>query len=354
MRLPRRRGVGFNLAFLDIMSCGLGAIILIFMLVKYHTEQPDTQGHSLQAELNSIQNEIDSIEAANRSLAEKTEVLKASLREKVARTAQSNERSSAAARELIQLITEITRTEKKLARQQEDAAQSAPTPGKAKPVQEHLIGLRVRGARIVILLDTSASMADERLVDIIKIKVSNIAAKKSAPKWRRTLAVARWIIDRVPEGSEYMVISYNSKANFLHARKWLRGGDASEIALASQALEELYPQNATNLHAALALMKKNSISPTDMYVITDSLPTQGGGISRAAKLKACGTGKKTTVSGSCRLALFNAATRSSTPASARVNTVLLPVEGDPEAAYAYWLWTAKSAGMMISPAGSWP
>ncbi|RLA22020.1 MAG: VWA domain-containing protein, partial [Gammaproteobacteria bacterium] len=36
--LPRRKTEGFNLAFLDIMSCGLGAIILVFMLVKYNAE----------------------------------------------------------------------------------------------------------------------------------------------------------------------------------------------------------------------------------------------------------------------------------------------------------------------------
>ena len=32
--VKRRASEGFNLAFLDIMACGLGAIVLVFMLVK--------------------------------------------------------------------------------------------------------------------------------------------------------------------------------------------------------------------------------------------------------------------------------------------------------------------------------
>ena len=31
-----RKSEGFNLAFLDIMACGLGAVILVFMLVKHN------------------------------------------------------------------------------------------------------------------------------------------------------------------------------------------------------------------------------------------------------------------------------------------------------------------------------
>ncbi|MEO1925140.1 MAG: VWA domain-containing protein, partial [Gammaproteobacteria bacterium] len=34
--VQRKKTEGFNLAFLDIMSCGLGAIILVFMLVKHN------------------------------------------------------------------------------------------------------------------------------------------------------------------------------------------------------------------------------------------------------------------------------------------------------------------------------
>ena len=33
----RRRALGNNLAFLDVMACGLGAAVLVFLIVKHHT-----------------------------------------------------------------------------------------------------------------------------------------------------------------------------------------------------------------------------------------------------------------------------------------------------------------------------
>ena len=30
----RRRNVGFSLAFLDVMSCGFGAVVLIFLIIN--------------------------------------------------------------------------------------------------------------------------------------------------------------------------------------------------------------------------------------------------------------------------------------------------------------------------------
>lgn len=357
----QRRPAGFNLAFLDIMACGLGAIILVFMLVKYHSEEPSTESNALENELADILREIQATKSSNDALAAQLEKLKQQLQRRIKRSVRSDEEAGAAVEELIRLTKEIAGLEQKLARQKQQA--EAPEPGETESVkdktrEEHLIGLRVTGRRILILLDNSASMADERLLDIVKIKASDTAAKKAAPKWRRAIAVAHWIMDRVPEDSEYMVIRYNAKADFLPDKQWRSGGDGSARAAVSQALEKLYPQEATNLHSALELIKTSSIRPTDIYVITDSLPTKGpGSLSALRRIKECGVGVgagKTTVSGKCRLALFYAAVQSFSRSSARVNTVLLPIEGDPDAAYAYWLWAATTTGMMISPAGSWP
>ena len=154
-----------------------------------------------------------------------------------------------------------------------------------------------------------------------------------------------------------MVINYNDQADFLLDKKWLSGSDASARSTVFQALENLYPHNATNLHSALELIKTSAVHPTDLYVITDSLPTKGlGNLSALQRFKSCGvvTSKTTTVSGKCRIALFYSAVQSFSSVSATVNTVLLPIEGDPDAPYAYWLWAATTTGMMVSPAGSWP
>ena len=352
----QRRPAGFNLAFLDIMACGLGAIILIFMLVKYHTEEPDTETRALETELADIQADIAAIRSNNSALAARIAQLKQQLAERIKRTSRAGEQAGAAVGELIQLTKEIAALEQTLARQKQQAETAKPVEtesAKDKTHEEHLIGLRVEGARILILLDNSASMADERLVDIVKIKAADTSAKKAAPKWRRTIAVADWIMDRVPEDSEYMIIRYNTKADFLPDKQWRSGGDADARSAVTRALEQLYPREATNLHAALDLIKTSGIRPTDIYVITDSLPTKGP-LFTLGRLKACSLRGQTTVSGQCRLALFYATVKSFSQNSARVNTVLLPIEGDPDAASAYWLWAAATTGTMISPAPSWP
>ena len=354
----QRRPAGFNLAFLDIMACGLGAIILIFMLVKYNSEEPSTESNALVNELAGIRKEIQTTSANNDALAAQIEKLKQQLQQQIKRSARSDEEAGATVEELIKLTKEIAALEQKLAqqKQQTEAPEQKETESvKDKTQEDHLIGLRVTGPRILILLDNSASMADERLLDIVKIKIADTAAKKAAPKWRRAIAVAHWILERVPEDSKYMVMHYNATADFLPDNKWRSGSDQNARAAVSAALEKLYPREATNLHSALTLIKTSSIRPTDIYVITDSLPTKGqGSLSALQRFKECGITGNTNVSGKCRLALFYAAIQSFSKSSATVNTVLLPIEGDPDAAYAYWLWAATTTGMMISPAGSWP
>lgn len=347
MRWLKRRTEGFNLAFLDVMSCGLGAVILIFMLVKYQSEEPDTASNALQAELADRQNKNDAIESHNNAQSAHIEKQKQKLQQQLKSVTQKDEQTSTTASEIIKLAKEIARLEqKKIQLKQKNTAVSVGKTREQRTHDDHLLGLRVTGERILILLDNSASMTDERLADIIKIKVANTTAKKGAPKWQRAIAIVQWIIDRVPDKSAYMIINYNAKAEFLPARKWIPGNDRAASANAFQALEKLYPQAATNLHAALALVKTSAIAPTDIYVITDGLPTKGA--------KKCSFfASKTTVSGKCRLQLFESAVRSFS-GSARVNTVLLPIEGDPDAAFAYWQWAIATGGLMISPAESWP
>lgn len=356
MRWLQRKPENFNLAFLDIMACGLGAIILIFMLVKYQTENPDIAVNAMRADLSIIQDEVKTIQSNNSKLAAKITALKQKLQAQIKDPAQQDKENSATVQALIELAKEIASMEKTLdEKQRTKLAQTAPKD-KQKLNEEHLLGLRVTGKRILILLDNSASMADERLVDIIKIKISNTAAKKSAPKWQRAVSVAQWIIDRIPEDSMYMVVNYNDKADFLVDNKWLASSDANARSTVLEALGKLYPQTATNLHSALALIKTSAIRPTDIYVITDSLPTKGlSNLSTLQRFKDCGVAtNKTTISGKCRNALFYSAIKSFSSVSAIVNTVLLPIEGDPDAPYAYWLWAASTTGTMVSPSGSWP
>jgi len=95
-----------------------------------------------------------------------------------------------------------------------------------------------------------------------------------------------------------------------------------------------------------------------MYVVTDGLPTAGQ--SRYASLNpfaSCRSllGKSSNISGDCRVKLFRQSVNESSPKSGvTINVILLPIEGDPQAAPEYWAWSASTGGLLISPALSWP
>ena len=350
MRIARRATGGFNLAFLDIMACGLGAIILLFMLVKDQASAPSAELEMLQADLSAARAELRELEDAARDLSARNRDLQSELQSELESAEKSGAEAGGAAQEIIDLAKEIARLESEKAAQRRRVEQPQTAPA-GDGAEKHLLGLRVRGPLIIVLLDSSASMAEERLVDIIKMKSQNAAARRAAPKWRRALAAAHWIIARVPENSRYRVIHYNASAKFV-GENWLRGGDENARARVRGALAGLSPQGATNLHEALQLIKTNRLAPTDIYIITDSLPTQGK-LSAVERFRRCGS-EKHTVSGDCRMALLYSAIKSFPGITARINTVLLPVEGDPDAAYAYWAWSASTTGVMVGPENAWP
>ena len=51
----RRKSEGFNLAFLDIMSCGLGAVVLVFMLVKHNVGNEPIEIDLLTADVQNLE-----------------------------------------------------------------------------------------------------------------------------------------------------------------------------------------------------------------------------------------------------------------------------------------------------------
>ena len=329
------------------MSCGLGAIILVLILVEYKTELPDDQTGALNTELEQLQTQTG---AQKQSLTE--------LRQQVVTRAAELRRSIDRLRELRAGITSQKARNASLKRQRTPKpSEPDPVPVPRKRQENYLLGLKVEGRKIVFLVDTSASMADERLIDIIRHKVSSPAARRGAPKWRRTRRVAEWLVARVPEGSEYMLISFAEKAKVVGKAGWRKGGDPAAAASLRSALLKTSPEGGTNLDAAIDLMRRKARGFTDVYIVTDGLPTQGGGGgSRIASLfSGCASiiGRATSISGECRARLLQRVV-SDYKAAARVNVILLPLEGDPLAAYAFWNWASSTGGLMISPETSWP
>ena len=344
-----RESPGFNLAFLDIMSCGLGAVVLVFLLVKHGMQQPQDGPAMLTADMaasirraaaleQDLQQLVNVNEQADKKAGELRDAKKAAEIE-LAKARAENQSEEGRGKKLRQASTSL-----------KNKQLSSPIPVLATASEQYIIGMAVTGQRIAIVLDTSSSMTDDKIVDIVRRKVRDDAVIQAGPKWQRALKAGRWLISKVPATSRYTVLTFNERAEFLAGNpNWLDGDDTATMGKLGASLSQLVPKGATNLEGAVDSLLGMTRRPDVIYLVSDGLPTRGVG--SQPRLKGC---KKATVSLACREALFLRAHRKLAAAGLRVNVVLLPMEGDPSAADLFWTLAGNSGGVMLSPAASWP
>lgn len=339
------------------MSCGLGAVVLLFVLLKHDIGRRAVEEDSLSQELISLQLREQQLNEKIKvvdSLSKEEEKLRSELREKILKINKE-----------LETINQKLSSQKQNNQELKEAIKTIPTKKTTDVVQdtslgeeEYVLGLKVEGARIAILIDHSASMTDMKLLDIISRKSRSNLIKKKGPKWLRTKKIVRWLLARLPDKAAVAVIAFNDKAKNLGSVKWARSKDAKALGKIISDVDKLIPVGPTNLQDGLDQLKKLRPRPTNIYLITDGLPTMGnsdyGGL---FPFFGCASllGKSTKISGECRKELFQQTLKDSAPgAGTPTNVILLPIEGDPEASPEYWNWSSITGGLLITPAESWP
>ena len=205
--------------------------------------------------------------------------------------------------------------------------------------------ISTEGIDIVITMDISASMLDETIVNIIRLRNMKDERKQAAEKWKRAQGTAEWLISNLPPTSRFQVYLFNTRARSAMAGKqgkWLDASQPEEISAVVKGLREAIPAGGTSLFHAFEAANSLQPRPDNILLVTDGLPTQGS--------------KKptsTTVSSDERLKLFKRAVKR-LPASVPVNTILLPMEGDAYAAAAFWQLAVRTQGSFLTPARDWP
>lgn len=356
MAYRRKKAEGSSLAFLDIMSCGLGAVILVFMLVKQKIDESPVEIDNLKQDISQLEQAREEADATLEQIRSQLssenaryQSLKQQLAEKqAALTAESQQmqRSESALEELKSSITSI-----EVPKQQADLIES-PRINE----ENYLLGLKVQGPKIAILVDVSASMTHEKLIDIIRTKNSSPQTRQNAEKWQRTRRVVEWLLARLPQDSEIVVVAFSEDAKVLGATKGWQSASASQTVSSIIAdLNQMVPEGATNLQKGLNTI--NAFSPSNLYVVTDGLPTKGESQYRSLNpFSSCSslTGNAQTISGECRVKLFQQTINESGKRGMQVDVIMLPLEGDPDAVNQYWVWAATTGGLLISPASNWP
>lgn len=346
------------------MSCGFGATVLLFLLLD-HARQEDIQATAYaqdgaQIDLTFFINEgYRQLQQLQQKLAELTGNIKTG-QQKISAAhveieqankliATNEEEQRAEERRISKLKSKIKlqETEEKQRRARFDVSSKQQVASRfvGKSGRQYLSGLKVDGRRVLILVDSSASMLDETIVNVLRRRNMSEAQKLQAPKWQRTLRMIDWLETQMSPTSKFQIYSFNSKSAAVlpeTAGTWLRFGEGEQFRKASDTLKKTIPKDGTNLLRAFESIRTLRPIPDNLILLTDSLPTQGSEASQ-----------KSTVSGQERLRHF-AVARSKLPGKLPVNIILLPMEGGPLAASTYWQLAIQTQGSFIVPASDWP
>lgn len=211
--------------------------------------------------------------------------------------------------------------------------------------RQYLTGLKLGGKRILILLDASASMLDETIVNIIRLRNMGERQKRAAEKWQRAQGTAEWLISNFPEASDFQIYLFNTESRAAvqsSSGKWLSAREPGDISAAVKEVRQAVPEGGTSLYQAFSTAKKLKPAPDNILLITDGLPTQG----RTQPTNPTVTAQK-------RLDHFYRAIKV-LPRGVPINTILLPMEGDAYAAAAYWQLAVNTKGSFMTPSRDWP
>ncbi len=348
----------FSLSFLDIMSCGLGAAVLIFLLLKHVVDSPvPNQEITVLSEVNLLEEEIlegeKSLVRIRNTLSDISDesVIAQGLARKIREELEQ-------LKSVIEDITpesleDIPGLEAKLAkleRQKKAIESTVPAGSKAFEFtgdgdRQYLTGLRLGGGNVLILIDSSASMLDETIVNVVRRSGMNDQLKLSAPKWGRTLAISQWIIANLPISSDFQMLTFSDEVKPVFGddiNQWYEVADRVAVASAVQGINKVVPANGTNLEKVFETAMAMTPKPDNIFILTDGLPTIGEGAPTSG-----------SITGVERYRIFRKAVEKLVP-GIPINTMLLPLEGDNYAAGAFWGLAMRTQGSFLTPARDWP
>jgi len=365
MARKRRQTEIFSMSFLDCMSCGFGAVILFFMIINSHVNSTTENDNSeLMAETNRL--EIEVLEgrknlALSRNTKQKLQVEKEDADDKIAQiialiqelqaeldkydddTLAKIERVEKLQSDIKSLTDEVKRL--MAVKAEQDGAGQQIREFRGEGDRQYLTGLKLGGERTLILVDRSASMLSDTLVNVIRRRNLPESEQLKSRKWRQVIATVNWLTTQLDAEDQYQVYMFNNKAEpVIRGTEgvWLTADDGVQLNEAVRVLRRTVPKNGTNMHSAFEIVKSLSPRPDNVILLVDSMPT----------MDAATTTKRVIGAGE-RLNLFTAATQV-IPSGIPINIMLYPMEGDSQAAASFWALALSRSGSFISVSHDWP
>lgn len=205
------------------------------------------------------------------------------------------------------------------------------------PTRDPLTGMIIGGERVVILVDTSASMLDNTPADVLMRRDMPPEAQRAAPKWQQVVRTVEQLATQLAPGTQVQIIGFAEQAASLiegSDGRWVTVTNGRELDSAVQALRNTVPSGASSLAAGLNALRTLDPQADNVYLLVDGLPNMG-------EVRP----SREDVASSERVDHFYRAIRGA-PA-APINVILFPMQGDDWAAPLYWELALRSGGSLI-------
>jgi len=364
--MARKKFDVFNLSFLDVMACGLGAIVLFYMIINAQVSaRADLANEQLLAETSLLEEEvfdgtkdlirvrttIESKEEKRASANDEAEALQRTL-ERLLSEIDDVEAGLAQVDSIEKLKSDVERLEKAKQKMLADSADPGERSGRSvrsyigEGNRQYLTGMKMGGKRVLILIDSSASMLGRSYVNVVRFRLMSDAKKRQTPKWRQAVDTVDWLTTKIDPDARFQIYQFNENvASVLpdSTGEWLDVMDGAGVDTALAELRTVTPGNGSNLYRAFQSIRDLEPLPDNIFLLTDGLPTQG----RVVPIKT------EMVKVNRRIDLFNKARRE-LPGRIPLNIILYPMDGDPEAAAYFWRLAVERRGSFMAPSRDWP
>ena len=364
--MARRKTEVFSMSFLDCITCAFGSVVLVYTLINAQGGlRKVSENHAQRAEVSKLEEQVLEgyqrlVQLRNSMIQTQEEKVKTeglgtrvlTETERLKVELADSDKETISRREAIERLKADLRSLEQGARRLEGATTDPSATGTrvrgfiGTGDRQYLTGLKVGGNHILLLIDVSASMLDETVVNILRMRNMSDTRKLMSDKWRRTLSTVDWIASQLPLESEFQVYAFNTKTWALTPSsdgKWLKVNDPNALGEAMQALHKIVPKDGTSIENAFIALNALNPKPDNVIMITDGLPTQGASAPLIRK----------TIDGDDRLKLFQRAF-AKYPRNVPFNVILMPMEGDPNAPSAFWVASRATGGSFLSPSKDWP
>lgn len=364
MARKRRSSEMFSMSFLDCMCCGFGAVILFFMIINSHSDLTTDQSMALQAETNRLEIEvldgrknlalartsIQKLETEEDEAKDQISIIEALIAELRAELAKYDNDTLAKIEHIEKLRSDIKSLEEEVRRllamkKEQDALGEQVRAFKGDGDRQYLTGLKLGGDRTLILVDRSASMLHESVVNVLIYRNKPESEQLLSRKWRQVVATVDWLTAQFKPESEYQIYMFNNITEPVIKGTdglWLKADDGKQLTDAVRTLRRTVPKNGTNMHDAFQVIRDMNPRPDNVILLVDSMPTMDSA-----------TSAKSQVGGGERLNLFsNAVDR--IPSGIPVNIMLYPMEGDSQASVSFWALAMRTRGSFITVTRDWP